>query len=334
MRTRAGVKAVDARDFAGALSAHARELSVRWYSPHLVKQSESVVARFFDHLKRKRVRDLRAVVEEHVTSYARELTTMSNARGASYSVATQRTYLTTIQRFFRFLLRQGVILSDPTKELSLPHWKKLPRAILNQAQGRRLLAAPDVSTARGKRDLAILELLYGAAIRVGECERLDINDVDLSKELVMIRSGKGRKDRMVPLIGRAKEAIDVYLRDVRPEIVKNPKEQAVFLARSGERLRVKMIQSLVRAHAKAAGLDIRVTPHTLRHGCATHLLERGASIVAVQKLLGHAQVATTALYTQVSTKGLSAAISKAHPRERWGGRKVQSPQRKKLWRRA
>ena len=328
MRIRVGGRAVDARDCAGALKAHTRELSVRWYSPHLVKQSESVVTRFIEHLRLKGVSDLRAVVEEHVTSYARELTTMSNARRASYSIATQRTYLTTIQRFFRFLLRQGVILSDPTKELSLPHWKKLPRAILNQAQGRRLLAAPDASTARGKRDLAILELLYGAAIRVGECERIDINDVDLSKESVMIRSGKGRKDRMVPLIGRAKEATDVYLRDVRPDMVKNPKETAVFLSRLGERLKVKMIQSLVRAHAKAAGLDIRVTPHTLRHGCATHLLERGASIRAVQKLLGHSQVATTAIYAQVSVKGLKDAISKAHPRERWRGRGVQSSRRK------
>jgi len=97
---------------------------------------------------------------------------------------------------------------------------------------------------------------------------------------------------------------------------------------------VKTIQNLARAHAKAAGLDSRVTPHTLRHGCATHLLERGASISVVQKLLGHSQVATTALYAQVSVKGLKDAISRAHPRERWRGQRVQSPRQKTPWRRA
>jgi len=257
----------------------------------------------------RRSRDLRAVTEAHVVEYARLLS-------QRYSVATQRTYLTTIQRLFRFLERHGVLLQDPTLNLLLPSWKRLPRAVLNQAHARRLVASPDAHTVRGKRDRAILELLYGTAIRVGECERLDLKDLDLAKGLLFIRSGKGRKDRIVPVVGRAAQAIDVYLRDSRPELVTDPRQGALFITTRGTRLVVARIQDLVRANAKLAGLDLRVTPHTLRHGCATHLLQNGADVRHVQKLLGHTSVQTTAIYTHVAPVDLARAVDKAHPRER------------------
>jgi integrase/recombinase XerD len=319
VRTRAAGRRrapIDPRSFETALQALLDELRVRWYSKALHKQVRTVLLRFFTHLRARRVRDLRAVGEAHVVAYARQLAEAKTEKGTRYTAATQRTYLTTVQRLFRFLERQGVILQDPTLNLVLPSWKKLPRAVLNQAHARRLIANPDTLTPRGKRDRAILELLYGTAIRVGECERLDLKDLDLARAQLMIRSGKGRKDRVVPVVGRAAVAIDAYLSEGRPELVKDPRERALFITTWGTRLNTKRIQDLVRSNAKAAGIDVRVTPHTLRHGCATHLLQGGADVRHVQKLLGHASVQTTAIYTHVDTHDLARVMEKAHPRER------------------
>jgi integrase/recombinase XerD len=307
---------IDPRSFETALEALLDELRVRWYSKQLHKQVRIVLLRFYAFLRAKRVRDLRAVSEAHIIEYARRLAETKTAKGTHYAAATQRSYLATVQRLFRFLEREGVILQDPTLNLVLPSWTKLPRAVLNRAHARRLVASPDPYTPRGKRDRAILELLYGTAIRVGECERLDIKDLDLARGQLMIRTGKGRKDRVVPVVGRAAAALDNYLKDGRPELVRNPRESALFITSWGTRLVTKSIQDLVRTNAKAAGIDIRVTPHTLRHGCATHLLQGGADVRHVQKLLGHASVQTTAIYTHVDTKDLARVMAKAHPRER------------------
>jgi len=307
---------IDPRSFESALRALTDELRVRWYSKALQKQAHNVLLRFLDHLREKGIRDLRAVREEHIIAYARSLQEPRGERGQPYSVATQRSYLALVQRLFRFLFREGVILQDPTLDLVLPSWKKLPRALLNQAQSRRLVSSPDPFTVRGKRDRAVLELLYGTAIRVGECERLDLRDIDLLRCQLFIRLGKGHKDRVVPLVGRAAAALDVYLKDSRPELVHDPREQALFLTTRGTRLPVKRIQDLVRSHARAAGITVRVTPYTLRHGCAMHLLQNGADVRHVQKLLGHAHLKTTAIYTHVAPEDLRRAVEKAHPRER------------------
>jgi integrase/recombinase XerD len=307
---------LDPRSFEEALQALLDELRVRWYSKPLQKQARNVLLRFFSHLREKGIRDLRAVREEHVVSWARLLAESKSPQGRIYALATQKSYLALVQRLFRFLFREGVVLQDPTLNLVLPSWKKLPRALLNQAQSRKLVSNPDPFTVRGKRDRAVLEILYGTAIRVGECERLDLRDVDLLRGQVFVRLGKGRKDRVLPVVGRAAAALDVYLRDSRPELVHDPREQALFLTTRGTRLPMNRIQDLVRSHAKAAGITVRVTPYTLRHGCATHLLQNGADVRHVQKLLGHASLRTTAIYTHVAPEDLRRAVEKAHPRER------------------
>ena len=152
-----------------------------------------------------------------------------------------------------------------------------------------------------------------------------LRDVDLGRGQLMIRTGKGRKDRVVPVVGRAGAALDVYLRDSRPELVKDPREGALFITSWGTRLNTKRIQDLVRTNAKAAGIDLRVTPHTLRHGCATHLLQGGADVRHVQKLLGHSSVQTTAIYTHVDTRDLARVMDKAHPRERAWKKRLKGP---------
>lgn len=317
MRTRAAARRrIDPRAFEAVLAAFVLELRARWYSKALVKHANLMLRRLFAYLRKRRIRDLRAVGEAEVFAYARQLAEARSAvTGKRYSLSTQRTHLYLVQRLFRFLVRTGVLLQDPTLNLVMPTWRTLPRAVMNQGHARLLIGTPDQATPRGKRDRAILELLYGTAIRVGECERLDVEDADLGKGLLAVRSGKGRKDRIVPLVGRAAEALELYLREARPQLLRDPREPALFLNRVGVRMNVKRIQDLVRANAKAAGLDIRVTPHTLRHGCATHLLQGGADVRHVQALLGHASVATTAVYTHVVPGEIARVLTRSHPRE-------------------
>ena len=316
MRTRAGGRSLDPRSFERLHQVFLDDIKARWYSKHLHKQARNILIRFLTHLREKRVRDIRAVKEAHIFAWARHLAQQKTAKGEPYSLATQRSYLALVQRFFRYLLRAGVMLEDPTLELVLPRWKKLPRAVLNEGQARRLVAAPSSWKPLGKRDRAILETLYGCALRVSECERLDLTDLDLVKGEILVKDGKGRKDRVVPVVGRAVAALEVYLSEARPELVRDPRERALFLTRHGRRLGIQVIQNLVRNHARAAGIEIRVSPHTLRHGCATHLLQGGADIRHVQKLLGHASVETTAIYTKVAPTDLARVMAKTHPREK------------------
>jgi integrase/recombinase XerD len=316
VRTRAGGRQIDPRSFEGAVEALVEELRRRYYSASLQGHVADALERFFGYLRGKRIRDLRSVREEHVTAYALELARATSARGKPYSVATRRWHLQAVKRIFAFLAKRGVILQDPALDVALPHWRKLPRALLNQEQARRLVANPSPFTLRGKRNRAILELLYGTGIRVSECERLDVRDLDLGQGVLLIRDGKGKKDRVVPVVGRAIEALDLYLREVRRELVRDPREAALFLTRRGERVSVKSIQYLVHMNAREAGIAAPITPHALRHGCATHLLQGGADVRHVQRLLGHKSLDTTAIYTHVQPEDLAQAIAKAHPRER------------------
>jgi site-specific recombinase XerD len=221
-----------------------------------------------------------------------------------------------VKGFFSFLEREAVLLRDPALVLTVPRVHHLPGAVLNEAQARRLVAAPFASSSLGKRARAILELLYGTGIRVGECERLDTTDLDLSEGTLLIRDGKGRKDRVVPLTTPAARALDHYLIEARPWLLSPHGPAALFVARGGRRLLRQSIEKLVRVHAKTAGIELRISPHGLRHACATHLLRGGANVRHVQALLGHKSLATTARYTRVETRDLRGVLERAHPRER------------------
>ena len=249
--------------------------------------------------------------EEQLVRYARRL--------AVHSLSTQAVYLGAVKRFFSFLERRGVLLRNPASELRAPRVERLPRRPLSVAQARQLFEAPAGSRVE-RRDRAILELLYGTGIRRGECLRLDLMDLDLAEAALFIRDGKERKDRLVPVPGRARQALDVYLTGVRPELMKDPGEGALFLTTRGTRVSQSLLDLVVRRRARAAGLPRPVSPHVLRHSCATHLLRGGAGVRQVQELLGRRSLQTTALYTRVEVEDLRAVIRRCHPRERaWKG---------------
>lgn len=298
------------------LEAYLEHLQSLRYAVATLSSVRSALPGFLGHLERKHLRDVRAVSERDVVSYALALATARTRRGGILTTNSRRAILSRVRGFFGFLLKEGVVLRDPAAQLPLPRPHRLPHHVLSEAQARRLMAAPHPSTRTGERDRALLEVLYGSGLRASECRRLDLGDLDLGRMTLLVRDGKGRKDRFVPLTGRAARALDIYLREARPDAAKNAREPALFLSKYGRRLSSTQLRTTVVAHAQSARIPRRVSPHALRHACATHLLEGGADVRHVQAILGHRRLETTALYTEVQGLSLAKVIERSHPRAR------------------
>jgi integrase/recombinase XerD len=223
--------------------------------------------------------------------------------------------LVAVRGFHRFSMREGLTRSDPAATVKPPHPpKRLPKAISVADVEALLEAAGAGETAASLRDRALLELLYGTGARISEAVGLDLDDVDLVDQTLLLR-GKGGKDRIVPLGRYARAALEGYLVRGRPELVATGHgTAAVFLNRRGGRLSRQSAWTVLRETAQRAGLTVAVSPHTLRHSFATHLLDGGADVRVVQELLGHASVATTQIYTLVTVDRLREVFASAHPR--------------------
>ena len=217
-----------------------------------------------------------------------------------------------IRGLFRFLCGERYLDSDPTERLDSPRWvNPLPEVIAMDAIDR-LLAMPPANKPRGLRDGAMIELLYATGVRVSELVSLALSDTNLEAGYVRV-TGKGRKQRLVPMGEVARERVATYVERARPTFVKDPTELALFLTGRGKPMTRQGFWKLLRTHARAAGIT-DVSPHTLRHSFATHLLERGADLRAVQAMLGHADISTTQIYTHVSRARLLELYKKCHPR--------------------
>ena len=300
------------------LQAYLEHLRIHGYSRSLASHARTVLPRLFDHLREEGLGDLRAARETDLPSFLRRMRSWRSRSGEPVSPWTVVGYFTSVRAFFAFLERKGLILANPARELLLRKPERLPRA-LSEDEARRLMAVPPYWGAVGPRDRAILEVLYGTGIRVAECVRLDLQDVALQEGRLLVRNGKGRKDRVVPLVGQALAALDRYLREIRHALVRDPRQQAVFLSAIGTRLSFVMLERQVKRYGQAVGL--RATPHVLRHSCATHLLRHGADVREIQQLLGHRALETTALYLKVDVSHLAEVLARAHPRERSGRRR-------------
>jgi len=219
-----------------------------------------------------------------------------------------------LRSFYRFLVREGVVSHNPATDLTVPRREHHLPIFLDEAEVERLVNTPDVSDVAGRRDHAILEMLYSTGMRVGELSAVNIEDVDLLGEVVKAR-GKGKKERLVPLGRPAVQALKDYLA-VRAAIARGRRahRRALFINKAGGRLTARGVRRIFTRHARAAGLTEKATPHTLRHSFATHMLNRGADLRAVQELLGHASLASTQIYTHVTTEHLKNVYNKAHPR--------------------
>jgi len=249
------------------------------------------------------------VRKDHLVGYILHL--KGDREYASTTVARK---VAAIKSFFHFLVADGFIKDDPTATLDSPRVKKyLPRAISQEDVEKLLEETSKRESPRGLRDRAILELLYATGMRVSELVSLDVGDVDLASASVRC-FGKGGKERVIPIYERAVQAVDAYLNKGRVHLLRNPAQKALFLNQRGERLTRQGLWLIVKGYVKDAGLTIQVTPHTLRHSFATHMLRGGADLRNVQELLGHANIATTQVYTQVSNERLREVYDEAHPR--------------------
>lgn len=227
--------------------------------------------------------------------------------------------LVSVRSLYRYLVQEGGVAADPTARVGTPaRPRSIPKAISIE-QVERLIESPPPDLL-GRRDVAMLEVLYGAGLRISELVDLDVDDVDLEAGTVLVRSGKGGKGRVVPLGRAARRAVGDYLVQSRPELLRRAARggdaAALFLNARGRRLGRQGCWKVLKQHAAAAGLERAVSPHTLRHSFATHMLDAGADIRVVQELLGHSSLATTQVYTLVSDRRLQEVYVSAHPRAR------------------
>jgi integrase/recombinase XerD len=247
-----------------------------------------------------------------IGDFLTELAT-GNAEHRPASPATIHRKSACLRSFYRHLRREGVRDSDPTAGLSAPRRsRKLPQ-VLTRGEIDGLLAQPRGTDPTALRDRALLELMYACGLRASEAIGLELGDVDFEERVLRAR-GKGSKERIVPIGQAALRALRIYLERGRPGLVKNGLEAHLFVNFRGGKLTRQGLYKIVRRHAASAGLADRMSPHTLRHTFATHLLAGGCDLRSVQEMLGHADVSTTQLYTHLSSERLKAVYFKAHPR--------------------
>lgn len=262
---------------------------------------------FLAYLRTCGVSSINAVRRNHITGFL----LAQKDQGLSTNSLCRR--LVAIKVFFRFLQQEGLLASNITEAMESPKvWKMLP-GTLTYKEVDRLLASPDASRPLGLRDRALLETLYGTGLRVSELAHLTLNDIHFDEGYVRCM-GKGSKERVVPIGDRAITALRQYLEDVRPALSKGRVVAAVFLNYRGQPLGRKGIWKLIKKHARAAGITKNVKPHTLRHSFASHLLANGAPLRVIQEMLGHADIATTQIYTHVDPARLKSIHAQFHPR--------------------
>jgi integrase/recombinase XerD len=260
-------------------------------------------------LARQGVVDIDDVRDAHVLAHLVELSK------AGCGVRTQARHLTATRMLFRFLVKDRVLKVDPVAEIEMPRAVRRLPAFLDVGEVERLLATPDPTTPRGLRDRAMIETMYATGLRVTELVTLPADGLDLERGFVLVR-GKGSKERVVPLGQVATDAVVAYLTHGRPAFLGGRTNDALFLRHGGEPMTRQGFWKLLKGYARDAGITKPLSPHKLRHSFATHLVENGADLRAVQAMLGHADLSTTEIYTHVNRERLRRLYGEHHPRAR------------------
>jgi integrase/recombinase XerD len=257
-------------------------------------------------------------IDRHLTEdYSLYLATYEDEYGRPLKAATRVAYLSSLRVFCAWLEAAGKVLRSPARELRLPKvGKPVPRGVLTVDEVKSVLRVPDLKSAQGLRDRAVLELLYASGVRASELSGLDLEDLDFGEGLVTVRHGKGGKGRVVPMGRIAAQYLKRYLEEARPKLLTRGADAAVFISRFSRRMSRDRLETALRSIGKTAGLTKPLTPHGLRHTCATHLLNGRADVRHVQELLGHKSLQTTQIYTHVAAADLKRVHARCHPRER------------------
>lgn len=264
------------------------------------------VNQFADYLQSHRNCGLRQAEGETVRDY------MDWMLGHGKSPASVTRFLASVKSFYNFLLREGAVDSNPAKGLTAAKAERKYPEILTSREVELFLDQPQCVDAKGFRDHAMLELLYATGIRVSELISLELDDLNLSAGFIRCRS-RG-KERIIPLYHGAVKALEDYVKNIRPQLIADGGEAALFVNMNGERMSRQGFWKIIKCYQEKAGIEKDITPHTLRHSFAVHLLENGADLHSIQEMLGHADISSTQIYTHVIKRQLKDVYQKAHPR--------------------
>lgn len=292
-------------------------LQVHNYSARTARTREVYLAYFLAWCEPRAVGRPSEVTRPILERYQRYLYMYRKKDGKPLSFISQTGRLQAVRAYFRWLARQNVILSNPAADLDLPRMeRRLPRVILSEREVEAVLAVPNISDPLGLRDRAILETMYSTGVRRFELVGLELHDVDFDRRTLMVRQGKGKKDRVLPIGERALAWIEKYLREARPLLMcggATAGSAPLFLTHLGESLVPEYLTHRVREYVEAAELGKRGSCHLFRHSMATLMLENGADVRFVQEMLGHANLTTTQIYTHVSIRKLQEIHAATHP---------------------
>jgi len=296
------------------MEKHLGALRVRNYSEYTVKNRRVHIGFFVAWRHERCLSEPLDVTRPVLERYQRHLFHYRQKNGQPLSFRSQHSRLVPIRVWFRWMARQRLILHNPASELELPRLgQRLPKHVLTTAEAERVLAQPDLNDPLGLRDRALLETLYSTGMRRRELANLKLYDLDTELGTLMIRQGKGKKDRVIPIGDRAAAWVEKYVQDGRTHLVVEPDDGTVFLSNAGEPFSLDHLSDLVRVHVDAAQIGKRGACHLFRHTMATLMLENGADIRYIQAMMGHADLKTTQIYTQVSIRHLKQIHSATHP---------------------
>lgn len=279
---------------------------IRHKSANTVESYKRDVTQYISYLGESGIFDAAEVTKTTILSY---LLFLQKSGKASATVS--RT-LASLRSFYLYMQRCGAVKVNPTSNLEAPHVEKKMPQILTGAEVEKLLDQPSPADNKGMRDKAMLELLYATGIRVSELINLDLTDVNVS--MSFIRCIGGKKERIIPMGSAACEALAKYLKDARPYMLRDENEEALFVNMSGQRLSRQGFWKLIKHYRNEAGIQAEITPHTLRHSFAAHLLENGADLHSIQEMMGHADISSTQLYSRVINSKIKDVYAHAHPR--------------------
>ncbi|MDX2111989.1 MAG: site-specific tyrosine recombinase XerD [Verrucomicrobiota bacterium] len=280
----------------------------RGLSPHTLSNYENDLAQFAIYLESKGILQWSEVLPDHLSGWLKEL------NHEDYNNASTARKLSAVRGLSKYLTREKRIPKDFTSLIGRPKVRRPLPGTLSGDEISRLLAAPSEQTAGGLRDRAFLELMYASGLRVSELCGMTLQNVDLKEGFLMVRAGKGRKDRLVPFGKKARDAMERYIVQGRPSLVRKKTGSALFISNRGTAISRKTVWYLIQNYTKIAGINKKIKPHLLRHSFATHLLQGGADLRSIQEMLGHASITTTQIYTTIEEKKLIETHSKFHPR--------------------
>jgi integrase/recombinase XerD len=295
------------------MNAHFDWMRVSGYSEDTVRARRTALRRFIAWCEERALRDPKDITKPILERYQRHLFYYRKANGQPITLGSQFGCLAPLKTFFKWLAKENHILYNPASEIALPKLPKhLPRVILSIQEVEAILREAEPTNAATLRDRAMLETLYSTGLRRMELPGLALYDVDLTRRLVMVREGKGKRDRVVPIGARAAAWVDKYLQEARPQLLVGDVE-TLFLTDYGEPMAPEYVAERVRRYMHFAGIKKPGACHLFRHACATHMLENGADTRFIQALLGHADIGTTQIYTRVSIDKLREIHDATHP---------------------